>query len=81
VGEAQVVKHRADVEELPIEAQPAALPGERTEVVDAAGMVKEQVGLLAADQLGGLTSKLAIRDGHSFDVEGHGGLLSGVARA
>ncbi len=64
--QADVVEHRAGVEQLPIKLQSAAHSGERAEMVDAARMVEEQVGLGVANVLGDRARQLAVGYGGRF---------------
>ena len=59
-GEAHVVEHRAGVEELGIEAEAAALAGERAPVIDAARVMEQQRRLGIPDQFGHFTCQFAV---------------------
>src|SRR5260370_41555299 len=62
-GEADVVEHGAGVEEFGVELEAAALACERGEVVDAAGVVEEQIGFGVADELGDLVGEFGVGNG------------------
>ncbi len=72
LDEPDVVEHRADVQELGVVVQPAALALQGAEGVDAERMVVEQIGLNAANQLGGVARQPAVRDGYGGLNGGHG---------
>lgn len=65
--EPHIVEHRADVEELGIERQTAALAGERAEEEDAIRVVIEELALRVAHELVDLTGEAAIGDGNVGD--------------
>ena len=58
--QADVVKHGAGVEQFAVERQPTADAGHRAELVDAAGMVEEQVRFGIADVFGDGARQLAV---------------------
>ncbi len=66
-GEAHVMKHRAGVKELGVEAEAAALAGKRTPIIDAARMMKEQRRLGVLDQLSHLPRQFAVGDDRTRD--------------
>jgi hypothetical protein len=55
--QAHVVEHCACIKQFWIEYQPAALSGERSPMIDAAGMVEQQRRLGIPDQLRDLTGE------------------------
>jgi len=61
-GKAHVVEHGAGVKELRIEAEAAALAGERAPVIDAARVMEQQRWLGIPDQFGNFTCEFAVRD-------------------
>ena len=61
-GEAHVVEHGAGVKELGIEAEAAALAGERAPVIDAARVMEQQRRLGIPDQFGYFTRQFAVRN-------------------
>ena len=65
--QADVVEHRAGIEQLAVEAQAALHAGERAEMIDAARMVEEQFGLGVADELGDRPGELAVGDGGAWN--------------
>ena len=66
-GEAHVVKHRAGVKQLGVEAQAAALAAQRAPVIDAARMIEQQRRFGVPDQLGDLPRQRAVGNGHTGD--------------
>src|SRR5712671_135812 len=56
----QVMEHRSRIQKLRIEAQAAALSGQRAEMIDPARVMEEQRRDGIADQLGDLARKLAV---------------------
>src|ERR1700730_9543481 len=60
-GEAHVVEHRAGVKQLGIEAEPAALAGERAPVIDADRVVEQQRRLGIEDQIRHLPGPFALQ--------------------
>ncbi|MGY4483443.1 hypothetical protein ACVWWR_002634 [Bradyrhizobium sp. LM3.2] len=67
--QADVVKHGAGVKQFAVECQSAADARYRAELVDAAGMVEEQVGFGVADVFGDGTRQPAVgNDGGLDDV-------------
>lgn len=68
---AHVVEHRADVEELRIEDQTAALAGERAEEEDAVRMMVEELALRVADELVDLTGEATVGNGDVGDRRRH----------
>src|SRR5262245_6850396 len=74
--QADVVEHRARVEELTVELQPSANSRQRAEMIDAARMIEEQVGLGLADKFSDGARQLAVRNGSSFDNLRHDFLLN-----
>jgi hypothetical protein len=61
-GKAHVVEHGAGVKEFGVEAEAAALAGERTPVIDAARMTEQQRRLGILDQFGHFTCQFAVRN-------------------
>jgi hypothetical protein len=58
--EANIVEHGSGIKKLGVELQSASLPYERSEAVDAAGVVEQQTGLGIADERGDVLSELAV---------------------
>jgi hypothetical protein len=67
--QAHVVKHRTRIEKFAIELERAALSGERTPVVDAARMMKQQWRLGIPDELCDRTGEATVGNADSFDCE------------
>jgi hypothetical protein len=71
LGQAEVVEHRADVEQLGVGLDPAVAALQGREEEHPAGMVEQQRGAVFADQLGGLAGQLGVRDVDPGDRLGH----------
>src|SRR6516162_11426707 len=67
LGKAQVVKHRAGVEQLQVRLQSAAAALQRTEQEHAAGMVEKQVVFGVANVLGDVAHQRGVGDGDVGD--------------
>ena len=70
LGEAEVVEHRPDVEQLEVGLQPTAAALQRTEQEHSAGVVEQQVVLGIADEVGGLAHQRGVGDDDVGDVDG-----------
>src|SRR5258708_8664768 len=71
MSKAHVVKHRPCIEELLIERQTTMLAGERTPVIDPAGMVKQQRRFSVPDKLCYLAGEFAVRNADPLYRERH----------
>ena len=71
--QADVVEHRAGIEQFRIEFQAAMNAGERAEMIDAARMVEQQFRFGVADIFGDGARQLAVGNGGGFALQGHGG--------
>ena len=69
--QADVVEHGTGVEQLRVVVETALLTGKGGEVVDAAGVVVEQLGLGVADELLDLAGELGVGDGDAGNGGGH----------
>jgi len=68
--QAHVMKHRARVEQLPVEGQAPPKASQRREIIDPTRMVEEQLRLGLANKLGDLAAQLGIGDADRVDL-GH----------
>ena len=66
-GKTHVVEHGAGIKELGIETETPALAGERTPVIDAAGVMEQQRRFRVPHEFRHLTRKLAVRDADPSD--------------
>jgi hypothetical protein len=66
-GQAHIVEHGADIEQLRVVFQPLPLTGQSSPQEDAAGMVVQQVILGVPDELGGGLRQRAVRHRDSSD--------------
>ncbi len=67
------MEHGAGVEQLGVVVEATLVAGEGGEVVDAAGVVEEQLGLGVADELLDLTRELGVGDADAVDEAGGSG--------
>jgi hypothetical protein len=65
-GQAHVMEHRTNVQELGIEEHSTPPPGEGPEVVDATRMVEEQGGSSVPHQCGDLPRQFAVGHRHAI---------------
>ena len=71
VGQAEVVEHRTDVEQLGIRGQAPELTLEHAEEVDAARVVEQQRWGGVAHEIGRLRDHAAVGDGDTSDLFSH----------
>src|SRR5690606_29540606 len=68
LAEAEVVEHRADVEQLGVVVQAAAAPAQGAEPVDPPGVVVDQLLGGVPDQFGGFGGQFRVGDGDPGDL-------------